>query len=218
MSRYLPILLSVIFTLLLASSTIAAEEKFDTEKIMTELEQKLKLSSEKLSELKPQIDAKSKELKKSIQESVDEGFVHLDEMNKELNSVTKEIDAQVQKLLTSEEFLKFKDVLAKIDKDAIEEAKKELVNEMSEILRLTEEQLTQLEPMLEDTVNKLNELVTEFAEAGASNWEEFKRKYEKLSKELRNSLDKTLESDQLDRLDKYNEEKKDKIHDKLIAI
>ncbi len=208
----------LVLFLALTSNATAAEENFDSDKIMTELEKKLELSQEKISELKPQIDAKSSELKKSIQDSVDKGFLHLEKMNRQLDAASKEAEEKIQEFLSSEEYAKFKEYLSKIDKEAIEETKEQLVDEMSEVLRLSKEQLAEIKPILEDGINQLNDLAAELMKKGSSSWDEFKMQYEELTKELQNSLKNMLDPEQLERLDKYNKDKKEKIHDKVIAI
>lgn len=204
--------------LALVSNAALAEEKFDSAEIMTELEEKLELSKETISELKPQIEERSSKLKKSIQDSVDKGFLYLEKMNRQIDSVSKEAEKKIEELLSSEEYAKFKDYLAKIDREAVEETKRKLVDEMSEVLQLSKEQLAEVKPILEDSINQINEIAADLMAKGSSSWDEFKVQYKKLTKELENSLKSMLDPEQLDRLDKYNNEREENLHDNVIAI
>lgn len=44
-----------------------------------------------------------------------------------------------------------------------------------------------------------------------------KREYDELSKEMRDRLEKQLEDEQMDKLENYNEERKDKIQQTLLT-
>lgn len=217
-TRTLFIHVFVLLILSFFSNAAAAEEEFDTADIMAGLEEKLELSREKLSQLKPQIEERSSELKKSIQGSVDKGFLYLEKMNRQLDAVSKETDKKIEELLSSEEYLKLKDYLARIDKRAVEETKRKLVEEMSEALQLSKQQLAEVKPILEESINQLNAIAADLMVKGSSSWDEFKAQYNKLTKELEDSLKNMLEPEQLERLDKYNKEREEKIHENVIAI
>ncbi|NOQ46958.1 MAG: hypothetical protein GQ559_09865 [Desulfobulbaceae bacterium] len=199
------------------SVVLAADEEFDSEEILSNLESQLELSSEKLSRLKPVIDAKSAELKKSMHETVDKGFMQLEELNSKLDAASRDAEKKVSEFLNSEEIEKLKDYLSKIDEDAIREMKEKLDAELSAVLELTEEQAAKLKPLFEDSLTQLSEMLERLAKEGSKNWEEFRGQYENLSKELREKLQDTLDSEQMKRLDRYNEEKKEKIQVALFS-
>ena len=98
----------IIISSLLISSSSAAENEFDSEQILSDLESQLELSKEKKSSLKPAINTKSAELKKSIHESIDKGFLHLDEMSAKLESVSRDAEKKAGEILNSEEMIKLK--------------------------------------------------------------------------------------------------------------
>lgn len=212
------LILSFLVCLLPFSIASGAEEEFDSDKMMSELESQLKLSSEELSKLKPMIDAKSKELKESMHGAIDNGFVQLDELTKSLDAVSKDAQQKVEDFLNSEEMKKLKDYLSKIDEDAVREVKDKLIAELTAVLELTEEQVIKLKPILEDSLTQLSEILGELTKEGSRSWEEFKRQYELLGKELKEKLQGTLDKEQMKRLDKYHEEKKEKIKTTLFTV
>lgn len=208
----------LVLVLSLATTSFAYEQEFDTEKIMTELEEKLRLSSEKLSHLKPIIDEKSEELRKSLHETVEKGYLHMDEMSTRLDSVSRETEAKVKEFLTSEEYENFKQYLRGIDKEAITEAKNRLVEDLTEFLELTEEQTKELKPVVEETVQELNKMVESFAEEGLKNWDEFKGRYEELQRSLKEKAEDILDGEQVQKFEEYNKEKIKKIQKNLIEV
>lgn len=191
--------------------------ELDSDAMISELNKRIELSREQWEKLKPVLDEKSRDLKKSIHESVDKGFVQLEEMSRELDSVSKETEAKVKAFLNSEEVQQLKEYLSTVDEEAIQEAKEQIVAELSAVLELTGEQIEKLKPVIEDSVNQLTTMVEELAKEGSRSWEEFKRRYEQLSKELHQKVEETLDDGQLEKLDQYNEEKREKIHQALFS-
>ncbi len=207
-------LILILFFLIVqfVSPGFSADEKFNSDKMMDELETQLDLSGEKVDKLKPAIDAKSADLKKSLHEALDKGFVELDELTAKLDMVSKDAEEKVKAFLNSEEMEQLKSYLKKIDKEAIDEAKEKLVAELTALLELTEEQIAQLKPILEESMTELSGILKELASEGSKSWENFKEQYEKFSKTLREKLENTLDGEQMKKFDKYQEEKKEKIH------
>ncbi len=217
--RYIRLFFKVAITVsLLVSSASAADKEFDSEQILSDLESKLKLSSEKLSRLKPAIDEKSAELNKSMHESVEKGFAHLHELSEKLDSVSKDAEKKAEEILNSEEMEKLKDYLGKIDEEAIKEMKDRVVADLSAILELTEAQVAKLKPILEDSYTQLNEIFTDLAKEGDKSWEGFKQQYEKFSGDLQEKLQDTLDKRQMEKLKKYNEENKVKVQKALYSV
>jgi len=200
------------------STAFATENEFDSEQILSDLESQLKLSSEQKASLKPTIDAKSAELKKSLHESIDKGFVQLDKLSETLESVSRDAEKKAEEFLNSEEMNQLKDYLRKIDKKAINEMKDKAVANLSAVLELTEEQMVKLKPVLEDSFAQLGNIFNDLAKEGSRSWEGFKKQYEELSEELQEKLQDTLDREQMKRLEKYNEEQKEKIQKALYSV
>ncbi len=200
------------------SCASAVDIEFDSEQILSDLESQLELSSEKISSLKPAIETKSAELKKSIQESVDKGFIQLDKLSEKLDSFSRDAEKKAGEILNSEEMIKLNDYLSKIDDKAINEMKDKAVADLSTILELTEEQVVKLKPVFEYGFVQMGKIFDDLAREGNKSWEGFKKKYEQLSRELREKLQDTLDNEQMKRLEKYNEEKKVKIQKALYFV
>jgi len=217
--RYIRLFFNVliIMTTLLFSSASASDKEFSSEQILSDMKTQLELSSEKMSSLKPAIDAKSAELNKSIHESIDKGFIQLDKLSAKLERISRDAEKKAEEILNSEEITKLKDYLSKIDKKAIDSMKNKAVADLSAVLELTEEQLTKVKPILEDSFTQANEIFNNLAKEGNKSWEGFKKQYEQLSQKLQRKLQDTLDNEQMERLKKYNEEKKVKIQKALYS-
>ncbi len=192
-------------------------EEFDAEKMLTDLENQLKLSSEELVKLKPALDAKSKELKKSINESVDRGFVELEALTSQLDAASKDAQAQLKEAFSSEEMQQLRDYLNKIDKEAIKQATNELVAQLTTFLKLTETQILELKPILEDAFNRLGEILSKLAQEGNKSLGEFKKKYEALSEELRQKMESTLDREQIKSFNQHRQELRENIEASLFS-
>lgn len=198
--------------LLINNVGFAAEnETFNTEKMISDLNDKIELSKEQWEKLKPVLGEKSDELKRSIDEYVDKGYIHMDEMSGKLKEVSKDTEKKLKAFLNSEEMQKLKNYLNELDEEAIKEAKDRLVAEFSEILVLTEEQVDKLKPVLEDSMSQMSEMIQELADRGSSGWEEFKKQYKALTEALKKKLEDTLDKQQMERFEQYKQDKRDKI-------
>ena len=201
--------------LLFTSPVYADQEQFDADKMLSDLETQLNLSGEKLDKLKPALDAKSEELKKSIHKSVDEGFMQLENLTTQLDAASKEAEAQLKEALSSEEMQQLKDYLNKIDGEAIKQIRDELVAQLSEFLKLTEEQIAKVKPILEDSFNQLGELLDQLVREGGKSLEKFKSQYDQLNQQLNQKLRDTLNADQIKSLDTHHEELRENIKQAL---
>lgn len=206
-------------TVVMTTDVLAAEsEEFNSEKIISEVEKQLDLSREKWEQLKPVIEEKSKDMAEGLKESVDKGYAELDKLTKKFDSMSMEAEQKVKDILTSEEAMKLREELAKIDKEAIDQAKNKMIAELNELLALTEEQAQKLKPVLEDSFNQLADKIQEVAKEGAQDWNEFRKDLEKLTKDLYDKVQETLNDEQMEKLEKYNEDQKEDIKKTLFTV
>ena len=104
-------------------------ESFSTEKMVSDLNEKIELTKEQWEALKPVLGEKSEALKKSIEEYVQKGYVQMDEMSETLKGVSETTEKKLEAFLNSEEMQKLKNYLSELDEDAIKEAKDRLIAE-----------------------------------------------------------------------------------------
>lgn len=196
----------------------ADSEEFSSEKMISDLEKKMDLTREQWEKLKPVLDEKSKELSQEMKDSVDRGFAELDKMTKKFDSMSKNAEQKVKDLLNSEEAMKLREHLAKIDQEAIDKAKEEMIAKLNELLELTEEQAKKLQPVLEDSFNQLSDKIMGLTEEGTRNWIEFKEEFDKLTQDLYDKVKETLNQEQMQKLEKYNEDQKEDIQRTLFTV
>ncbi|NNK56288.1 MAG: hypothetical protein HKP44_03125 [Desulfofustis sp.] len=222
--KLLPVSLILSLFFLLASTVLTTDlmaadiEELNSEKIISEMEKQLDLSREKWEQLKPVIEEKSKEMAEGIKESVEKGYAGLDQLTQKFDSMSKETEQKVKDVLSSEEAMRLRQELAKIDKEAIDQAKVKMIAKLNELLALTEEQAQKLKPVLEDSINQVAEKMQEVAQEGAQDWNEFKQELEKLTRDLYDKVQETLDDEQMEKLEKYNEDQKEDIKKALFTV
>jgi Na+/phosphate symporter len=198
--------------LLLTSVAYAQSEEFNADKMMGDLEEQLALSSEKLNELRPALEQKSRELEKEIGDSVEKGFVELQSLSEKLDAASKDAEKKLEEALNSDEMKALQEYLNNIDEQAIEDIEKKLAEALTELLVLTEEQVVKIKPILQDGFEQLAALLEQLAKEGQKNLEAFAQRYEELNRELKDRLDESLDGDQLEKLEKHREELRNKIN------
>ncbi len=194
-----------------AAGYTADNDTFSMERMIAELNDQLALSKEQWEKVKPVLGEKSEELKKSISEYVDKGYLQMEEMSRKLKGVSEDTEQKLTTFLNSEEMEKLKSYLDKMDEDAMREAREKLVAELADVLILTEEQLDKLRPVLEDSMSQMSRLLDGLADQGKSGWEDFKNEYKVLTDELKKKLEEMLEDQQMDRFEEYEQRQQDKI-------
>lgn len=214
----LPLGFLLSFGLFVVTAQGAEAEEFNSEKIISEIEKQMDLSREKWEQLKPVIEEKSKEMSEGLKESVDKGYAELEKMTKKFDSMSKDAEQKVKDILSSEEAMKLREQLAKVDKEAIDNAKKKMIADLNELLALTEEQAQKLQPVLEDSFNQLADKIQELAKEGSKDWTEFKQDFEKMTRDLYDKVRETLDDEQLEKLEKYNEDQKEDIKKALFTV
>lgn len=211
---------SIIFSvlLMLCYTSGSAEDELNSEKIISELEKQMDLSREKWEQLKPVITEKSENLSKHMKESVDSGFAQLDELSRKFDTMSKDADQKMRDILSSEEAMKFREQLAKIDKKAIDEAKKQMVADLNALLELTEDQARKIKPMLEESFTQMSEKMREMQKKGSNNWEDFKNDFEKVTSDLYDKVQEILDDEQMEKLEEFNREQEDEIKKTLFTV
>jgi hypothetical protein len=222
--RRLPTVLILPIAIFLASGLFAVatqgaeSEEFNSEKIISEMERQMDLTREKWEQLKPVIEEKSKEMSEGLKESVDKGYAELEKLTKKFDSMSRDAEQKVKDILSSEEAMKLREELAKVDREAIDKAKEKMIADLNELLALTEEQAQKLKPVLEDSFNQLADKIQGLAKEGSRDWNEFKQDFEKLTKDLYDKVQETLDDEQLEKLEKYNEDQKEDIKKALLTV
>ena len=214
----LPIAIFLASGLFAVASQGAESEEFNSEKIISEMERKMDLTREKWEQLKPVIEEKSKEMSEGLKESVDKGYAELEKLTKKFDSMSRDAEQKVKDILSSEEAMKLREELAKVDKEAIDKAKEKMIADLNELLVLTEEQAQKLKPVIEDSFNQLADKIQELAKEGSKDWNKFKQDFEKLTKDLYDKVQETLDDEQLEKLEKYNEDQKEDIKKALSTV
>ena len=219
--KKLNLFLFLLLSLFLFSSVSADSKDFDSEKMLSDLEQQLQLSREKYEQMKPELEQaleqKSRELKATINETVEEGFVELESMSKKLNAASVEAKSNLEKALNSEQVQELKAFLTSIDEEAIREAREKLLNELTKQLELTAEQLEKLKPILRDYMVQASELLKQVSKDSTDAFNEYSEKYQLLANDAEARMKDILDSEQMNKLKKQIEDVRNKVNEKVFT-
>lgn len=206
---------------ILVSATLSyasGDKSLESDTMLSDIEKELNLPKEELDTLKPSLDEKSNDFKQSMHDAIDKGFLGFEELSKKFKATSEDIQAKTNELLTSEEAKKLRDYLNKVDKAAIKQAKDSLVTELSALLKLTEEQAKKIEPVLSESFNDLSSLLGDFMKSGSDNVDQFKSQFDQITKELKEKLQEHLDKEQMETLEKHNQELKEEIQQAVFSV
>ena len=173
--RYILVIFVMSVMLVSSSLTFAEQEKFLPDNLLSDLDKELKLNEEELSNLKPTIEKKSQELRNLIDKKVDEGFLKLDSLSKEVGQKIQDLEKELDTVLSDPQIQKVKEFLANLDEQTIETMFDEIIAKLAKRLEVTSEQLAQFETILRDELNKQGELLSQFLDQGGQAFDEFKQ-------------------------------------------
>lgn len=210
--RYILVIFVMSVMLVSSSLTFAEQEKFLPDNLLSDLDKELKLNEEELSNLKPTIEKKSQELRNLIDKKVDEGFLKLDSLSKEVGQKIQDLEKELDTVLSDPQIQKVKEFLANLDEQTIETMFDEIIAKLAKRLEVTSEQLAQFETILRDELNKQGELLSQFLDQGGQAFDEFKQENDKLWGEIGQRLEGILNSDQMQEARKWQQEVEEKIN------
>ena len=213
------VMASAMAALLVTAPLHADEADFDPAKMLSDLEQQLRMTREQYEKARPEMEKamqeKSRELKASIDRQVDEGYLQLEAMSKEMSQASERLRKDLEQSLNSEQAQELKAYLEGLDRQAVEDATRKLLDELTVLLALTASQIEELKPVLRDYLDQAGTLLQEFIRDSSRTFAEYRREYEAAARELRDQLNDTLDSMQMEKLDRRLDEIKEKVHDQV---
>ena len=213
------VMASAMAALLVTAPLHADEADFDPAKMLSDLEQQLRMTREQYEKARPEMEKamqeKSRELKASIDRQVDEGYLQLEAMSKEMSQASERLRKDLEQSLNSEQAQELKAYLEGLDRQAVEDATRKLLDELTVLLALTASQIEELKPVLRDYLDQAGTLLQEFIRDSSRTFEEYRLEYEAAASELRDRLKGTLDSMQMEKLDRRLDEIKEKVHDQV---
>ena len=213
------VMASAMAALLVTAPLHADEADFDPAKMLSDLEQQLRMTREQYEKARPEMEKamqeKSRELKASIDRQVDEGYLQLEAMSKEMSQASERLRKDLEQSLNSEQAQELKAYMEGLDRQAVEDATRKLLDELTVLLALTASQIEELKPVLRDYLDQAGTLLQEFIRDSSRTFAEYRREYEAAARELRDQLNDTLDSMQMEKLDRRLDEIKEKVHDQV---
>lgn len=200
-------------SMLVAGGALAQEraKRFSSEKLLADVGKQLDLVGQELDGLKPALEKKSEEFTALIDSSVDQGFVQMGEFADQAKAKAKELEAELDGVLSAPQIQELKSFLENMDEGAIESVLDELTNKMAKELDVTKDQLAKLRPALRKEVEGIGKLLDESLKKGAASLSAFEAGSDKLWKELRAEMDGLLSDVQMGKADALRSERTEKM-------
>lgn len=185
--------------------------RFEPDKLLAYLEERLSLSEEQSAEMKVVAEKITGALNTVLETWVEEGFVDLASLTRSLAPVADEVRDVLQDVLDSEQMQEFEVFLANLDEEALEAVRNSLVERLAAALGLREEQVGKLKPILRRHVEQLGLLLGRFVKGSDRSFEDFKVEYDALRATTHNKLKDVLDPEQMDDLTRHQEEISERI-------
>jgi len=190
--------------MMLTGSQALANDNAETDAIIEDIQKHLDLTNEQLEKLKPIIKEKHEKLKQELNSTIEQGFAEFDKLAEQLKSASSQLEQKANAFLTSEEMTKFREYFNNLDKQSVEDAKQSLINNLNDLLELTQEQTQKIGPILDDSFTQLSELIHSTMTSGGKSLEEFKADLKDLSNQLLDKLNDILSKQQMEKLEEHN--------------
>ncbi|MCP4259953.1 MAG: hypothetical protein GY774_20930 [Planctomycetes bacterium] len=196
-----------VMTLFLLFSTVMAEDaQFDPDKMIDRFREVAKPTEEELKKLKPKLENQGKELNALLEKYQDKWLETIPMVEKDLEKIGKDFQ-ELSKSLVNEEMLeKLKHFHEEISTDFSETLKEAFFSTIIKRLDLTDEQVSQLRPVISDHLKQTTEIFEAY-------WEDDKKTILDLEKDLKSQrtqlydrLNKILTPKQMEAWTKYSSE------------
>jgi hypothetical protein len=184
---------------------------FEPDKLLSYLEQRLSLTGEQLDGMRPVAVTITDALNKTLDTWSEQGFVDLHSLGDDLLPVADEARSALQQVLDTGQMEEFEAFLANLDEEALEAIRNSLVEKLAVALKLREDQVKKLKPILRQHVEQLGTLLSGFAGASDRSFEEFSASYDMLRNETRDKLKDVLDADQFRRLTAQQDEIRERV-------
>lgn len=214
------LLVGLLMGVLLVSGVAAQEPQdkrdFQPAQFLTDLRERLKLTEDQTAQIRPLIQEQVQNLRDLMEQYKTQGIAGRQSLQAEIQKFREEVKSKITPLLTDAQKQELQKYYEEIREKANETVKEGIVKNFADRLKLTQEQLKQVTPVLKENIEKRRELVEKFQEQGREAIKSFREEHQKLEEETAQRLKDLLNSDQLKELQELQEELKEKIRQQLL--
>ena len=200
----------------------AGADELDVDQLMSALEDQLQLSRERYEALKPklrnELEQKSRELSRSLDSALDRGLTELERLEQEYDKASQASSEKLREFLESDEVTELKAYLAGLDRQAIEQARDELVAEFVRVLELSAEQIEAMKPLLRDKLEQLGAIIKRYLDKGKSDFEQFRVEFEAESRRDSQQLREILDDRQIEQFEMQLESIKQAVRAEVFEV
>lgn len=205
------IIVGVMSVVLMSSAALAEREDFESGNLLSNLNNRLKLAKEELSQVGTVLEKRSQEFLKLIDKEVEEGFVRLEAFTNGLDLQVEGLREDLNSVLSQENIQGLKDYFENFDQHVIDSIHDEIIVRIAGRLDMTPEQVEKLRPIFREELQKRHELLGQYLAQEEDQRDEFEQKDEALWQETLTRLDGKLTPEQLQELQTWRSELREKI-------
>ena len=195
----------VLTALILVQPMTASAQETSVEQLLESLEKQMQLSQERYEAIKPELkkelEQKSREFSRSMDTALAQGLTELERLSKEYEAASQASAEKLQQFLQSEEVTEFREYLAGLDREAIEQARDELVAEFVRLLELSADQLEALKPLIREKLQNLEDLLRRYMDQGKQDFEQFRVEFEAERERNAAAFAEVLDAQQLEKFE-----------------
>lgn len=191
--------------------------RFDGERVLSLLDERLNLTSAQRSEVKVVADEISQSLNEAIERWVEKGFIDHTLLSEDLEPVAEEARTLLKDILDNEQVQELEALLANLDEEIVDAVRTALVDRLSDALALTGEQRVELRPILRQHIEQVGLLLGAFVNNPDRSVTKFKVDYNALQSNTQMKLQRILDTNQLEALTKHQDNVREKIQSVLFS-
>lgn len=187
------------------------KQALEPENLLTILVQTLQLSPEEQQKITPVVDELSAGLGNIIDAWVEQGYIDLKEVSRQLLPVVEHFRVGVSEILDVEQLKLVEMRVAEFQNNGVELLRYLAINQIAAKLQITPEQLVQLRPIMHEHITRISQVIEEIAANPQRNREMLIGAYGEAAQILQNRLAPLLTEDQQEMVDSWLEQILEKI-------
>lgn len=187
------------------------KQALEVENLLTILVQTLHLGPEVQQRIRPVVEELSEGLGNMIDAWVEQGYIDLKEISRQLIPVVERFRAGVSEILDANQLKLVDERLAEFQNNGVELLRYLAINQIAAKLQITPEQLIQLRPIMHEHIARISLVIEEVAANPQRNREMLIEAYGEAAKILRNRLAPLLTEDQKEMVDSWLDQILEKI-------
>jgi hypothetical protein len=215
-----PLIVVGMVMLLVVVVSIGAQEQemrkeFQPAQLAADLKARLQLTEDQVAQIRPLLKEQMDTLRTVIEDYKEQGMAGPQALKAEMQKFRDDLKAKIVPLLTDDQQQKLQAYFEELREKANKTIQDRFMEKLAERLKLTEEQIKQIAPIMKENAEKRRELVEKFQEQGREALKAFREEHQQMEQETAQRLKDLLNAEQLQEFQKIQDELKEKIRQRI---